>query len=520
MKTKIISFILFVGISFLLSCSNENEEVQNIQSSSLRITTDIATRSVIESTTFAPGDQIGIELLYGPTRNIRATYDNKWHLENSISLSVNPISVYAYYPYTKDFEYDMAKVDITPDAVVTGQADYLYGTSVKEVSATNPDAFIHFNHALARITLSIRRSADDIGSGLLSSVCLRNAGSNTAISTSGWMNISTGEIVSNEAMTGESSGEGFISLDVDYTLSSETAQNVDILVIPTEMKTEGMVELELTIDDSQYIVKMPAATWEAGGQYTYPITINRKGNSGSDQTNAKIGDYYYDDGTWSTQYNADKTCVGIVFALSEEQDGDINISLEESAHGRVVALHDLAINADYYTWGAADDIEYIPNFYTIDGEYTAGYLPMDGNESYSGEPHIQYSMYNWPIEEGIYYALTDYAGRKYTSYLNEFAGDYPAGNACSEYTTGKIGDHSWYLPAIGELARLAMACNAELLDRESVSGFETIKYPGYTYWSSSEAETGLEAWCYVAEFGQICAVMKTMSQKVRPITSF
>ena len=261
MKYRIFYWIL--GIIVLTSCENESF----VKNSSLHITTDIITRSVIESASFANGDQIGVYTPNISPINVLATYDNKWILKSEISLIETPTPVYAYYPYTEDYDGHTIKVNIIPDAIVTGQADYLYGKSAEEVSAASPEAFIRFNHALARITLSIKRNTDDAGYGRLSNVCLQNTGKNTVISTSGQMNIMTGTISSTKA--------GYLSLNVNYTLDKEMTQNVDILVIPTAMEKEGMAELALTIDGSQYIVKMPAATWEAGQQYTYPITINR-----------------------------------------------------------------------------------------------------------------------------------------------------------------------------------------------------------------------------------------------------
>lgn len=34
---------------------------------------------------------------------------------------------------------------------------------------------------------------------------------------------------------------------------------------------------------------------------------------------AKVGDYYYSDGTYSTEMNEEKTCIGIVYALNDKK---------------------------------------------------------------------------------------------------------------------------------------------------------------------------------------------------------
>jgi hypothetical protein len=100
MKLKITSLLLCASMIGFYACSNENEEGQYTKSSSLRITTDITTRSVIESSTFNSGDQIGILASNGNQTNVCATYNNtKWTLEKSISLTETPALIYAYYPY-------------------------------------------------------------------------------------------------------------------------------------------------------------------------------------------------------------------------------------------------------------------------------------------------------------------------------------------------------------------------------------------------------------------------------------
>ena len=111
---------------------------------------------------------------------------------------------------------------------------------------------------------------------------------------------------------------GAIKINTNLTLNSETEQKVDMLVIPRTLSNAGELTLELTIDGKPYIVNMPATTWEAGQQYTYPITISRT-DAHIIATPAKVGDYYYSDGSWSTGYDANRTCIGTVFALSEEK---------------------------------------------------------------------------------------------------------------------------------------------------------------------------------------------------------
>lgn len=87
---------------------------------------------------------------------------------------------------------------------------------------------------------------------------------------------------------------------------------------------------------------------------------------------ARIGDYYYNDATWSTSLDKSKTCVGIVFAL-DDRDGNIDKSLTESVHGRVVALEDAEKKT---TWGPTSvDIEELENYTFLQDTMSIGSLP-------------------------------------------------------------------------------------------------------------------------------------------------
>ena len=42
----------------------------------------------------------------------------------------------------------------------------------------------------------------------------------------------------------------------------------------------------------------------------------------------KVGDYYYSDGTWSADYNSEKTVIGVVFATKDNVMGDVPANYE------------------------------------------------------------------------------------------------------------------------------------------------------------------------------------------------
>lgn len=94
MKSKVVFLSLCICMMILSSCKNgEEESIAN--SALLRITTDIQTRSVIESTTFTTGDNIGIYFL---GKYYFATYEeNEWSFgKEPVLLTENPTPVYAF----------------------------------------------------------------------------------------------------------------------------------------------------------------------------------------------------------------------------------------------------------------------------------------------------------------------------------------------------------------------------------------------------------------------------------------
>lgn len=178
MKSKVVFLSLCICMMILSSCKNgEEESIAN--SALLRITTDIQTRSVIESTTFTTGDNIGIYFL---GKYYFATYEeNEWSFgKEPVLLTENPTPVYAFYPNSGDYTDGKLSIRLGEEDI-TQQKDYLYGKSNEDVDSNNPEAHIHFKHALARITLSIKRNPNDIGTGLLSNIRLQNVEENTSI---------------------------------------------------------------------------------------------------------------------------------------------------------------------------------------------------------------------------------------------------------------------------------------------------------------------------------------------------
>ena len=297
---------LFAGVALFTACDNETDfaDPNNRDGKPLRIETSIAeTRAVVTGTNFAEGDHIGLFVLDGDGKsytensmNQQVTYSNNtWVMQNDIVLSGNLSPyIYAFYPHFDVGDYITEPKDVkipinlTPNLYnyVSGQADWMYANILLTQGNT---AKLTFRHALARVTLQLKRGAEEQGDGYLSLVRMQNAtkynastneemGKGKKLQTYGIMSLSDGTI--------ETYGEENANIELGTELVlSEDAQSIDILVIPTapngqlctpeEGTTGGGIEVLFTIDGKQYRVDLGIPTWHAGQQYIYPITINR-----------------------------------------------------------------------------------------------------------------------------------------------------------------------------------------------------------------------------------------------------
>ncbi len=444
-------------------------------------------------------DIVGIYLATNQTAvpnfgNLRATRNNNngYTLPRNITLTEPAYKVYAYSPY---YEGNSPETLNGIEVWAKGTEDYLYGSC--DVTPSNPKANIEMQSALAKLYFHI--STDSKESITISYINLRNVNGQAeteALSINGRLDLATGKITP----TPVSGHDGIVMKVSQSTINATTSTNAEMLVIPTSFK-DGEIELSVSVGNQFIRTAIPAATWKAGEGYEFAIKVNAE----TDNSQAKIGDYYYSDGTWSTDYNSAKECIGVVFALSEEKDGVIDTSLDIASHGRIVALSDLD---GTFAWSTEFEDTYFTNYSLLDGKNAHGEFPFDGKTF--TDKTLPYGIYEWPTGSGDKYALTDYKG---FNNMDVNGNLYPAINAAHS----RKNNMTWYLPALGELARLGMACAANLIPTN-------VQLSGWTYWSSTEYNNNI-AWVYAVGSGtnhnHIANVFeKTGQLHVRPIASF
>lgn len=291
-KTILLSCLLTAGVT--TSCTNEMEEAPQAMDSYLKVEAfvDGITRAAIDDTNFSQGDAIGLFVrdtegnAYSAAQscsNIKATFDGKqWNVASKVPLVKDKEAVvYAYYPYN-------AYINVVGDSIdidVTKQDDILYG-SATGVTYENQTAKIQFNHALARVTLAITKGANDVGDGVVKQVSLKNGprylkdhsgmipnGTSNYISLRGRMSLVDGKIKRTTDV------ESVVSVTTQLSIS-ETAQNVDVLLIPCgsmiQISTDyPSAEIILNIDGYDFKKSILRPSWGSGNQYVYSITINR-----------------------------------------------------------------------------------------------------------------------------------------------------------------------------------------------------------------------------------------------------
>ena len=186
---------------------------------------------------------------------VRANESGAWTATQAIILSNVTGKVYSYYPYAAgDNNLDATKIPVSVaanqgtgqsdgKADVTEQADYMYSTTVENISNKNPSVTLTMNHALAMVSFKFVQTSENAlkypGEGKVSSIVLKNKanGTNVIKTVNGTMHIGTGVITvgnSTDAVSAADTDGGSITLSpnaeetlMDVTTTSVTAISVD-----------------------------------------------------------------------------------------------------------------------------------------------------------------------------------------------------------------------------------------------------------------------------------------------------
>ena len=202
------------------------------------------------------------------------------------------------------------------------------------------------------------------------------------------------------------------------------------------------------------------------------------------ETEPKIGDYYYSDGTWSDgglrklyadgtmewaetkpQSESGKTVIAIVFHAGHHANDDSDYSAtgigQQKCHGYAVALTDAT--SSHCMWG--------------DYGTALGCYPTDGSGNNYSNPDIDWSGYAWTQK-----IITAAGGKEK---LNATESGYPATYyAVVDYETkvkAPTNSSGWFLPSIGQMWNVYQNRTSLFDGKTGVSVLQSDRY-----WSSAE----------------------------------
>lgn len=501
---NIFKLLLILSVCFLASC--KNEEVEDDIWYTLTLNAGQPSDDGCEitaGTTWSSSDKIALINLSGTREITNLTNSGSTFTGTTLNLS-NGYALGFLYPSdalttahsdTTTQVFYMSKQDGTPNTVL--KYKYGYVSSVTP-SGTNCSTSVTMNSVLAEADMKFLCNGAPI------------------------QNITKLEF---RAKEGEVYGErtyNFRKKDYEKGTNNnmviKNSKGLDgsatLAFIPTD---NVLLEVSVFTADGQiYIGTNNEETSIEKGKY-YSWTFECQKENGI----AHIGDYFYSDMTVSSDYNENKTCIGIVFALADTEDGPINKSLTASPHGRIVALKDVAETGK--CWATLIyNIVGMPDYTTADGKLEEGFLPFsDGKSknSYFDEGHIEATITedgridSWP-NSGL---LSDFNGKENTAYADSSSIIYAACGSAAKYAIKGISNKRFYCPAGGEMALLYELYQTGLISAATKQKFTDFEKRGY--WVSAERESN-RAWYIQFATGGVYSNYKMSSYWIRPAMHF
>lgn len=228
------------------------------------------------------------------TANAQSVYELKsgtWSSTTPPAITVESATeqnrVYAFFPSDGTVTNSSSGNHTVPVQVVadnftaTSQTDYLYASPQQAYSGSRTVSF-EMNHALAKVSFNILKSASVTEALTLTKVEILSGTNRLQLGNSGTMNLSTGKL-NGLAATGSVVLTGSTELK-----ALQDKPNVSCLVAPmTTAETKLSFRLSVrvageTADRVFETAAVPAqdgVLWQAGYHYVYKMTVNKMGGS-------------------------------------------------------------------------------------------------------------------------------------------------------------------------------------------------------------------------------------------------
>lgn len=210
----------------------------------------------------------------------------------------------------------------------------------------------------------------------------------------------------------------------------------------------------------------------------------------SDYSQAKIGDCFYSDGTFSTGQDSTKTCIGIVFSLKTSDEE----KAQGWSHGQIVAL----ANA-----GASEPVEW----------------GLDGKELTK-----PFGKYSWKNFTAVREVINGYA----CSHSSLVSGaDYKAFGIIAKFPVAlPKATSGWYLPSVGQWIQIIENLGKVKIDPKgtfdlnmALGNMTELNLKQAAYWTSTAVDKDM-AWYVDLQDGSLTGDTKETRNKVRAVAAF
>lgn len=414
------------------------------------------------------------------------------------------------------------------------KSDLLYATK-HGIEKTKDAIALEFYHMLSKVEIAIR-PGDGLTKGSLEGATVKIVNTKTQV---GFVPAKVGDLSAvnrGEMLSATGTAQDItlptVSVENDGNEFTSAESYGEVIVVPQELtsgtkfievKPEGMAPL--------YYKLASAFTIESGKKYTFHITVNltelevtssienwedgttEEGGASfpkPDLSLAKVGDYFYSDGTYSTILSSTKEVVGIVFWKGDPTATDpaLKRDFPQCTHGLVVSLKETtsawqnsyasttiqswAENQEFYTQGG---------YYALNKDVGSGYDSPGGIQGYNNTQILK--AYN-----------ETFADRYPVTILNSF-GTITEGVTLPEDKTS-----GWYLPSPKELVELYRAKEAVNQSLTASGGNPLLPSPDFPYYWSSGEHSGSYAWGVYLSIGGVGYSYQNSSNYVRLVFAF
>lgn len=283
------------------------------------------------------------------------------------------------------------------------------------------------------------------------------------------------------------------------------------------VKVEGKVTFTPNADNT---------SWSVGQEYNTTLDLSNieSISLAKDEAGAKVGDFFYSDGTYSSELDASKTVIGLVFYVGNpaENDAALAKSHPECVHGLVVALtqkkcewqEDYAGFDDNAGMTVGDWIEENTDYESIatrSEAMTSVFNQIMGYNNTCGIDEFNDSDFGWDYEVYVGSELSSAAPAKapestsgwYCPSIKEVS------LMCSGVVEGSIGDLGYE----GNDNANAVILNAKLAAIDGAAQLDGV------YWSSTEY-TVSQAHTVQFKNGLVMQTSKGGSNLLRPVLAF